>query len=185
MSMRHGADTAPVPPEWRGHPRLSPTSIYGLSSLNYSLTGLLILLLLRQRPERSFYALEKAEACLWIWQGIISFKCDALDLGVDSWSHPADRVSATLFILQQTLKFCFVSCEGSLGRPLLYAMYAGLAAGGWCFHCSSVACRNRLQEAYRFWHIAWHLAFPVTMALFHLAVYHAPAHAVHCVISGL
>ena len=155
-------------------------SMYGLSSLSYSVTGVVILLLLRLRPERSFYAFENAEACLWIWQGLISFKCDVLDLGIPSWSHPADRISATLFILQQTLKFCFVSCEGSLGQPLLYAMYAALAAGGWCFHCSSVACRNHLLEAYRFWPIAWHFMIPSLMAMFHVAMYLLPVHAVHC-----
>ena len=101
-----------MPPEWRGTPALSPLSVYGLSSFNYSLVGLLLASLLAWRPQRALYAGEYVEAALWIWQGLISYKCDAIDLAVESWSHPVDRVSATIFTVSQVVKYSLVTCGG-------------------------------------------------------------------------
>ena len=101
----------------------------------------LLLTLLIARPERSLHLTEEyTEAVLWIWQGLISFKCDALDLGIRSWSHPTDRISAVVFTLQQSLKYCLVSCRGPWSAPLSCGLTLGLVVGGYCFRRS---CRGR------------------------------------------
>jgi hypothetical protein len=184
LSLEHGSETDRVPTRWRSSPLLQPCTLYGLSSFNYSYIGVLLLALIGLRPERSLYAAERVEALLWIWQGFISFKCDAVDLGaaaasltscahvppsplprrpsctgavptgVRSWSHPVDRISATLFTLQQLVKYTFVSCSGTMGVSLYVALFLCLGAGVYCFRRSCHACRELRLEDYRRWSVA-------------------------------
>ena len=178
--MEHGSETDKVPAKWRKSPRFKVWSLYGLSSFNYTLTGLLLCALMYARPERSLYAAEKIEAALWILQGLISFKCDVLDIGIRSWSHPVDRISATIFTLQQVLKYLVVRCAGAWGTPMYAGLFALVAVGVLCFRQSCLACRHKQLEAFRFWHITWHIVFPAPMAGFYLAAYLAPAEKIHC-----
>ena len=180
FSLEHGSETDKVPLKWRSSPKLQPLTLYGLSSFNYSLAGLLLAVLLSVRPERSIYPFERVEAALWIWQGLISFKCDALDIGIRSWSHPVDRISAVVFTVQQTVKYCFVRCGGTWGLPLYIFLFGVLGVGVSFFNKSCVACRNQDLEGFRMYHVLWHYIFPVTMAVFYCAQFLAPLSHVEC-----
>ena len=174
LSLEHGSERDKVPANWRGSLLLSHTSMYGLSSFTYTLTGMLLLYLLRIHPQEAWlYAGEPFEALLWIWQGLISYKCDVIDLGVRSWSHPTDRISATVFTLQQVVKYLHVRCGGPWGSALQAFLYGGLVVGVWCFQRSCKACRRHCIASYRFWHISWHLVFPGVAATFYLAKFFA------------
>ena len=120
-----------------------------------------------------------------VWQGFISFQCDVVDLGIPSWSHPADRISATLFIFQQSCKYAFMRCGGEWGRALKAFMVLSWISGLWAFKRSGLACRERKLREYRFWHVTWHIAFPVLQISFYLAQFLAPADAVRCRCLGL
>ena len=116
LSLEHGSDTDRVPRAWRDDPRFGRLSLYGLSSLNYSLTGCLLLALLHLSSEQRITA-SRIEAAFWVWQGLISYQCDVVDIGIRSWSHPVDRISATIFTVQQAVKYIFlVRCSASRGR---------------------------------------------------------------------
>ena len=181
LSLEHGSETDKVPAAWRRHPLMQPMTLYGTSSFTYSVAGVYLLTLLYMRPERAVYKAEYAEALLLIWQGAISFKCDVLDIGVRSWSHPVDRISATLFTCQQALKYCFVRCTGSWGA-VLYLLFGVLALGIRCFSASCVACREKDVLAFRFWHVTWHYLFPSAMIVFYSMQYLAPLNAMHCTL---
>ena len=185
LSLEHGGDIR-VPPAWRSEPRLSRTSLYALSSLTYSCVGLLIFGLLSLRPGAALHpTLEHAEAALFVWQGLISYQCDAIDLGIPSWSHPVDRLSATAFTLLLAAKHAlFVRCAGEWGRLLHAAFWAVGAVGGVCFSRSCEACRAQRLEAYAFWHVAWHLAFPLAISGFYLAQFLA-TESVQCALATL
>ena len=66
-----------------------------------------------------------------------------VDIGIPSWSHPADRISATLFIFQQTCKYAFMRCGGEWGRALKAFMVLSWVSGLWAFKRSGLACRER------------------------------------------
>lgn len=184
LSLEHGSETDRVPSRWRTEPSLQPLSLYGLSSFNYSLIGVLLFALLVSRPERAVYSAEYLEAALWMWQGAISYKCDAIDLGVRSWSHPTDRISATLFTIWLSVKYTLVvRCEGSWGVVLWPALSVALLVGVYCFQRSCLACRAADREAYARWHVRWHFAFPLTMASFYLVQFYAPREAVRCAMA--
>ena len=170
-----------VPRAWRNAAILQPLSLYGMSSFNYTLTGLWLLYLLHAHPERSLhFTLEYVEAWCYVWQGIISFKCDAVDLGVPSWSHPVDRICATLFTIQQSIKYCFVDCRGPIQPPLAVLVSVVFVLGFYAFRQSCTACQERALRDYRYWHVTWHFAFPVAMCIFYAAQVLAPAHQIQC-----
>ena len=170
-----------VPFEWRGNPRLSRTSAYGLSSLCYSMTGVLLAWLLAHSPERKFWPLLHVEAGLWIWQGLISYQCDAVDIGIPSWSHPADRISALVFG-GCCCYYAFLHCGGRYGRPLLTCLRGVGVVGFYAFERSSRACCEANLEAYRFWHSLWHTIFPVGMAAFYICAFLLPEDACLCAV---
>jgi hypothetical protein len=180
LSLEHGSETDKVPAAWRRSSLLAPSSLYGLSSFNYALVGLLLCALCMMEPQRALYSGEQLEAALWIWQGFISFKCDAVDLGIRSWSHPVDRISATVFTLVLVVKYCFMECIGAWGDAIYVSLSIFLIAGLYCFRRSCQACRAHDLRGYRFWHIAWHFAFPLAMAFFYFCQFLAPAEAVSC-----
>lgn len=183
MSRSHGGDADPVPPKWRDASILRPASVYGLSSFNYSLSGLLLVGLLSAHPGRALHSGEHVEAALLIWQGLISYRCDAIDLCVDSWSHPADRICATVFTLYYVVKHLSMTCEGSLSMTICAFVWAMLGVGLFAFSRSCRACHEENLRAYAFWHTAWHVVFPATLAVFHLAQYCAPQDALQCYLS--
>lgn len=180
LSRSHGGDADPVPHKWRNASILSPRSLYGLSSFNYSLSGLLLIGLLTVHPERALHSGEYVEAALLVWQGLISYRCDAIDLCVDSWSHPADRICATAFTLYYVIKHLSVTCEGSLSTTIVTFVWSMLGVGLFAFSRSCRACHDEDLLAYAFWHTAWHVVFPVTLAVFHLAQYCATLSAMQC-----
>lgn len=182
LSLEHGPPPNTVPREWRKDARLRPCTPYGLSSFNYSLVGLVLLSLLIARPERAIYSYEYFEAVAWLWQGLISFQCDVRDLGIRSYSHPVDRVSATLFTVQQCGKYLFISCSGRWGAALYAFTTIGFVVGLLSFRRSCQATRERRLADYARWHTTWHVAFPLTMAVFYLVQFLAPLEAVQCAV---
>jgi hypothetical protein len=181
----HGSSTFPVPPRWRGHPQVSLHSYYGLSSLNYTVCGCFFLALLLLYPERALYKTELLEAGLYIWQGLISYQCDVVDIGIPSWSHPADRISATILTLHQVIKYLlFVRCDGEWKFATTPFFALALPIGLYCFSRSNRACTERDLPGYVRWHIAWHIAFPGTMMTFYCLQFLVPLRATHCVVSG-
>ena len=183
LSMEHGSATDKVPERWRSSPKLQPLSLYGLSSFNYSLAGLLLLVLVGLRPERSMHVSDLLEGSVMIWQGLISFKCDALDLGIRSWSHPTDRISATILTILLTARYVFfVRCAGPLGVTMYASLFVFLAVGLVCFNRSCIACREKNLDDYRKWHVSWHFTYPGMMVVFYLFQYLAPSDAISCSI---
>ena len=183
FSLEHGSETDKVPEKWRYSPKFGAFSVYGLSSFAYSLVGFLLLGLQYARPERSLYAAEPFEPVLYIWQGLISYQCDCIDLGIRSWSHPTDRISATVFTALMVVKYCFARCRGPLGVPLYLSLFVMLVVGLMCFNRSCIACREANPDAYRKWHVAWHFAFPSTMMVFYSFQYLAPLESVACTMA--
>ena len=181
LSLEHGSEIDKVPPEWRGNPQLSLTSVYGLSSFMFTVTGILLAVLLVHSPDRWFHPVQSVEAILWIWQGLISYKCDAIDLGVPSWSHPTDRISAIAFSLSCSY-YAFIHCNGTYGRPLLTGLRGFAVIGMWCFVRSSRACRERDLAGYAFWHTSWHVWIPLAMMVFYLCAFLAPPRDCLCVV---
>ena len=117
--------------------------------------------------EPALYASEiLIEPALWIWQGVISFVCDFVDLGRLSWSHPADRFCACLFISSQVVKFFyfFRACSW----PCLLIFPPALGGSLWIFGRSCLACTRRDAASYFFWHSAWHFALPSAGLLYYV-----------------
>lgn len=161
----HGSKNAPVPAHWR-HLKTF-WSVYAWSSFAYSVTGVVYLLLLRRHPEKALYASEiLIEPALWIWQGVISFVCDFVDLGRLSWSHPADRFCACVFISSQVVKFFYFLRACSW--PCLLLFPPALGGSLWIFGRSCLACTRRDAASYFFWHSAWHFALPSAGLLFYV-----------------
>ena len=160
----HGGTNAPVPAQWRQ--RKGFWSVYAWSSFAYSATGVVYLLLLHRYPAKALYSNEiLIEPALWIWQGVISFVCDFVDLGRLSWSHPADRFCACVFISSQVVKFfCFVRVYT---WPCLLLFPPALGGSLWIFGRSCLACTRRDAASYFFWHSAWHFALPSAGLLFY------------------
>ena len=118
-----------------------------------------------------------------IGQGLISFKCDALDLGIRSWSHPTDRSSATILTILLTPRYVFfVRCAGPLGVTMYASLFVFLAVGLVCFNRSCIACREKNLDDYRKWHVSWHFTYPGMMVVFYLFQYLAPSDAISCSI---
>ena len=179
LTPEHGTETDKVPFEWRGDPRLSLFSVYGLSSFCYTLTGIWLAWLLAHRPERKFWPLMHVEAGLWIWQGLISYMGDVVDLGIPSWSHPADRISVLLFG-GCGCYYIFLNCRGDYGRLLLTCLRGVGMAAFYAFGRGSQACREAKLDAYRCWHTLWHTIFPFGMAAFYGSAFLLPEDACVC-----
>ena len=160
----HGSKHNQVPVQWRKQRSL--WSAYAWSSFAYSVTGVVYLVLLHRYPSKALHAGESLDAVVWIWQGGISFMCDYVDLGVPSWSHPVDRISATAVILWQTIKF-FLFLSAWSWRMLLHFPPA-LAFGLWSFRMSCAAVSRRDAPAYFFWHTVWHFVLPVNGVIFYV-----------------
>ncbi|KAL3893693.1 MAG: hypothetical protein SGPRY_014056 [Prymnesium sp.] len=159
----HGSQHCTVPRAWRAHSSL--TSPYSLSSLAFCIAGLYICLILHAFPSRALYPSQIVEGALWIWSGCISFVCDAVDLGVRSWSHPVDRLSASLFIAYNVLVYCTHVLAGTMPIAATIEFPVALAAGLYCFNRSSDAVHRRDMEGYFFWHSMWHLVLPLSGVL--------------------
>ena len=127
------------------------------------------------------HASELVEGSAFIWQGLISFKCDVLDLGIRSWSHPADRISATLLMILIAARYIlFVRCRAPLGMVMYTSLYIFIVFGLYCFNRSCIACRTKNLNEYRKWHVIWHCIYPGMMANFYLFQYLAPLEAMSC-----
>ena len=113
-----------------------------------------------KRPERRLYDGEHHEAWLWVWQGGISFQCDAVDLGRRAISHPVDRLSATIFIAQQMCKHYTAMFYGLYSVTEMLLLNVGLVASLACFNQSCMAVRQQSLRRYLFWHSAWHFSLP-------------------------
>jgi hypothetical protein len=167
-----------VPPAWRiGH---TLTSVYSLSSFFYSITGFVIAALIPYYPEYFEYE----EALIWIWQGAISFACDAYDLGRPSISHPTDRVSAglvTYLLVRKYLTIAGVYCChphfmvmcGNSNYPrvaLRVWMFIGVSYSFICFYNAVVGHTNLDKERYFKYHTLWHTGFPISALGFHFVL---------------
>jgi hypothetical protein len=183
LSLEHGGDRDPVPAKWRHAPQLQPWTWYGLSSLFYSIAGLMLVSLLVLYPERA-QAGDHAVSTLLVWQGLISFKCDALDLCVRSWSHPAYRISACAFILGMLAKPMTVFCCGRAGMALLCVIFCIVLGGFYAFHRSCRACHDLDLPVYARWHTRWHLAFPCALAMVWFVQYGLVLDRGHCQVEG-
>ncbi|KAL1523417.1 hypothetical protein AB1Y20_018357 [Prymnesium parvum] len=165
----HGSKHCKVPLSWRAHRGL--LSLYSLSSLMFCLTGAYILLLCHAYPQRSLYTQQYVEGLLWIWSGCISYACDAVDLGVKSWSHPIDRLSATLFIAYNVLAYVAYARMGALPVAATIEFPLSLMSGLFCFKRSGDAVHKGDMEGYFFWHTAWHFVLPITGILHFSLIY--------------
>ena len=160
----HGGTLNPVPAQWRQ--RKTIYSVYAWSSFAYSATGVVYLLLLHRHPKKALYSNEiLIEPALWIWQGVISFVCDFVDLGVLSWSHPADRLCACVFIASQVVKFFLFVHVLPWSCMLLFPPALGVSL--WTFGKSCLAVTRRDAASFFFWHSVWHFALPLTGLLFY------------------
>eukprot|EP00966_Prymnesium_polylepis_P182968 4239729-Prymnesium_polylepis.1 len=161
-SREHGAG-CPVPASWRPH--VSLCGPYSLSSLAYCAAGIYMMNAFARRPDRLLYAGEHHEAWLWVWQGIISFQCDAVDLGRRSLSHPIDRLSACLVIVFQAGKHYVAMACGLYSVREAVVLNAGLVAGLACYRASCDAVQRGSMRGYLFWHAAWHYTLPAMIWL--------------------
>ena len=161
--LEHGA-ACTVPRAWRS--QVSLCSAYALSSLHFSVAGFVMMYAFARRPDRLLYPGEQHEAWLWVWQGLVSFQCDAVDLGIPSWSHPVDRLSATLVILHQCAKHYAAMWRGEYSGVEAGVLNAGMAAGLLCYRRSCDAVHSKSLRGYLFWHAAWHLVLPTMMIVF-------------------
>ena len=167
--LEHGAKCK-VPSAWRS--QVSLLSVYALSSFYFSVAGVFMMHCFARRPERLLYPGEQHEAWLWVWQGFVSFQCDAVDLGRPSLSHPVDRISATLVILHQCQKHWTAIWRGEYTGFEAAILNGGIAAGLLCFRRSCEAVRSKSLRGYCFWHAAWHFVLPTSMILFCVSRYH-------------
>ena len=158
----HGSRSCKVPHAWRRHRPLS--SVYALSSFNFCLVG--IFLLWFTGKLRTFYLHQYLEGYIWIWQGVISFVCDAVDLGVPSWSHPIDRLSATLFI-SYNIATHLINIE-QISWAVSVFFFTALALSLWTFKLSGDAVLKNEMEGYFFWHTVWHFALPTCYLMYQL-----------------
>ena len=166
LDREHGSKRNQVPEKWRQYRTL--WSVYPWSSFMFSLVGLNLFYLLERYPDKQLYAAEKAiEVPFFIWQGVASFLCDYVDLGVPSWSHPADRISATGFTIFQVVKFLVVLPTGVWPLPAVLVFPPGLACGLFAFRKSWTAVDRHDAEAFFWWHAAWHFAFPIPAMIWH------------------
>ena len=78
-----------------------------------------------------------------------------------------------------------VRCDGDLGRIYSYCLLVGLLCGVYCFRQSCFACHHAHLASYRFWHVAWHVAFPLTMSAAYLAEFTAPSRLLSCIVRDL
>ena len=91
----HWGSECYVPSDWCKYKDLM--NMYSLSSFSYCAFG--IFFLYNIQNQKPLYKYEWVEGYLWIWQGLISYQCDAVNFGVRSISHPIDRISATLLTI--------------------------------------------------------------------------------------
>ena len=100
-------------------------------------------------------------------QGLVSYACDAVAIGVPSISHPIDRFSASLFVLQQVIKYVVFLCSGALTPSAAIVFPSGLAVALYAFNRSVQTVDSRDAQAYFYWHTRWHLAIPMTAVAFY------------------
>ena len=160
----HGSKHNQVPGQWRHGRQL--WSVYAWSSWAYAVTGVTYLFLLHRYPSKALHAGESIDALLWMWQGVVSFWCDFIDLGVPSWSHPIDRISANAFILSQLIKFFIFVREVPWSCNLLFP--PALTASLWTFRMSVLAVARKDAPAFFFWHTVWHFALPLAGVMFYV-----------------
>jgi hypothetical protein len=153
----HGTKANQVPAAWRQHRGLC--SLYALSSFAYCIFGVFFFFAIP--AHRRFYEREALEGLFFVWQGFISFQCDAVDLGVPSISHPIDRFSACAFMAWQFGKYVLCAARGLLGARALATFPLGVVAGLYAFWRSARAVDLSDREAYFRWHTIWHFAFPI------------------------
>ena len=170
--MEHGSKDCKVPASWRRHNSLM--SVYSLSSLLFCLTGLFYLVLAVLLPERVVWGGDYVEALLWIWCGMVSYQCDVVDLGIPSWSHPIDRISATLFTLMTTIKHVVCSILGRFPLGIMLLFPAVLGCGILCFHKSCAAVHKSNMKAYFFWHSGWHFTLSLCGLVYYGVIYLGP-----------
>jgi len=160
----HGGKSNSVPSEWSKYKNL--TSVYSLSSLSYCVVGILFFCCI---PEQyRLYKYEIYEGFFWIWQGLISFQCDAVDLGIISISHPIDRISATVFVLWGASKFILLSIKGMLSWKTTIIFPIGITIGLYFFYKSNISCIKKKDKDYFYWHTLWHFSFPAAAFLFYI-----------------
>lgn len=97
-----------------------------------------------------------ALAISWACVAVTSFLSDHVTTGVDSLSHPADRLlaGATLLATQRTVWVDF-------GRGWFAVTWLSVA----CYAASLRAIRRGRYDAYVFWHTSWHLVGQASMIL--------------------
>ena len=155
----HGGTINQVPAHWRQQKTV--WTVYAWSSFAYTATGVVYLLLLHRYPTKALYSNEiLIEPALWI-----SFVCDFVDLGILSWSHPADRFCACVFITSQVAKFLMFIRVYSWPCLLLFPPALGVSL--WIYGRSCLAVARRDAKAFFFWHSAWHFALPLAGLLFY------------------
>ena len=132
---------------WREHTDLF--SIYSMSSFLFSVTGVYLLVLYIIFPERAISQWDSVEAIIWVWSGI-------LHLGITSWSHPVDRVSATLVVVIACIKYAVFSLFNYYPICVMRLYPAVIITGMYCFHKSCLAVKHGDMTNYFFWHTMWH-----------------------------
>lgn len=164
FSLDHGGEIA-VPPAWKRRDGSLLETVYRMSSLFYTLSGILLLLVWTRDPSSRLYEGEWAESIVWMVQGIASYLCDWTFLGVKSVTHPLDRSLSLLFTFWNVGKFVFFFSSLTLFCRVLFPTF--ISAGLVCFHNSSSSVLMRKREEYFFWHSVWHSLFPACSLLFY------------------
>lgn len=167
----HGSKHCKVPSAWRAQHRLH--SVYSLSSFMFCVTGMFMMALLHAYPWNSLYHLHMCEGIYWMWTGFISFACDAVDLGIPSWSHPIDRLSATLFVLYNVVQYLVFLGLGSLPIAAAILFPVGLSSSLWFFWLGSKAVHRKEMKAYFYWHTAWHYTLSIAFIVYFTLVFFA------------
>lgn len=168
----HGSELCKVPLAWRAHNRLR--SVYSLSSFAFCVAGVYITVLLRAYPWRSLYSLHILEGPYWIWTGFISFACDAVDLGIPSWTHPLDRTSATFFLLFNVVEYIVSVVLGTLPTAAIFDFPIGLGISLYFFKLSAEAVHRKDMHGFFFWHAAWHFSLTIAVMLHFALIVFAP-----------
>lgn len=167
LDYEHGSKHNQVPASWQ----CELTSLYALSSFGFWVVGIYLFWLLTTHPTKQLYPGEHFELVIWLWQGFVSFFCDAVYLGKPSISHPIDRITAICFTLAQVIKF-FCSYTSGAFDSCPYVMlpfFAGLSGALYCFLKSAKGVDDLDSGAFFFWHTLWHFAIPITGMSFHTA----------------
>lgn len=163
-----------IDPRWRKQGLRTVT--YTLSSLLYTVVGLITLLGLARCPQAVPewpVAVAGPEAVLVALQGLWSYWSDVACVGLTSWAHPVDRVGALPLTALQCYKWLLrMPRLGMSPREAAFMFSATVTAVGFkTLGYRAILARD--MAAYRRSHTLWHTVLPLAVVAFNVSRWRA------------